>query len=87
LFNFDQGAFKNADKNFVQQIKNQVATGKIEYYFNKKTSDNYFSDNINVRKEIGRIPQNSSEMNKVCDNLPSEFAKILGNQLNFIRVN
>jgi hypothetical protein len=83
LFDFDQGGFKNADKNFVQQIKNQVATGKIEYYFNKKISDNYFLDNINVFKEIRRIPQNNSEMKKECDNLPSEFSKILGKPIKF----
>ena len=78
LFDFDQGAFKNADKNFLQQIKNHVVQGKAELYFNKKTSDNYFLDNINVYKEIRRIPQNNSEMKKECDNLPSEFAKIFG---------
>jgi hypothetical protein len=83
LFDFDIGAFKNADKNFLQQIKNQVVQGKAELYFNKKTSDNYFSDNINVSKGFGRIPQNNSEMNKVCDNLPSEFAKILGKPIKF----
>jgi hypothetical protein len=78
LFDFDNKVFKSVDKNTFQQIKNQVAQGKTELYFNQKTSDNYFSDNINVFKEIGRIPQNNSEMKKYCDNLPSEFAKILG---------
>jgi len=83
LFNFDTGAFKNADKNFLQQIKNQVAQGKAELYFNKKTSDSYFLDNINVSKGFGRIPQNNSEMKKECDNLPSEFAKLFGKPIKF----
>lgn len=78
LFDFDNKVFKSVDKNTFQQIKNQAAQGKTELYFNQKTSDNYFSDNINVFKEIGRIPQNNSEMKKYCDNSPSEFAKILG---------
>lgn len=83
LFNFGGEAFKNTDKNFLQQIKNQVAQGKAEVYFNQKTSDNYFLDNINVSKSIGRVPQNNSEMKKDCDNLPSEFAKIFGKPVKF----
>jgi hypothetical protein len=37
LFDFNQGALETTDKNFLQQIKNQVATGKIEFYANQKT--------------------------------------------------
>jgi len=83
LSDFDKGAFKNADKNFLQQIKTQVAQGKLEFYFNKNTSDNYFMDNINVNKGIGQIPQNNSEMKKECDNLPSQFAKMFGKPIKF----
>jgi hypothetical protein len=83
LFDFDTGPFKNTDKTFLQQIKNKVAQGKAELYFNKKTSDKYFADNISVSKGIGRIPQNNSEMKKECDNLPSAFAKLLGKPIKF----
>jgi tetratricopeptide (TPR) repeat protein len=83
LFDFDKGPFKNADKNFLQQIKTQVTQGKLEFYFNKNTSDNYFSDSINVNKEIGQIPQSNSEMKKECDNLPSQFAKMFGKPITF----
>jgi hypothetical protein len=78
LFDFDTGVFKNVNKTLLQQIKNQVVQGKAEVYFNKRTSDNYFSDSINVSKGIGRMPQNNSEMKKICDNLPSEFSKLFG---------
>jgi len=83
LFDFDKGAFKNVDKNFFQQIKNQVAQGKAEIYYNQNTSDNYFWDSINVTKAIERMPQNNSEMKKICNNLPSEFAKIFGKPVKF----
>ena len=83
LSDFDKKAFKNVDENFLQQIKTQVAQGKLEIYFNKNTSDNYFMDNINVNKGIGQIPQNNSEMKNECENLPSQFAEMFGKPIKF----
>ncbi|MFC1884449.1 hypothetical protein ACFL2O_06750 [Thermodesulfobacteriota bacterium] len=78
IFNFDSELFKNVDKNVFEQTKKLISSGKIEVYFNQKTSDARFADNINVTKRVGRLPQTDAEYKKVCEQLPAALSKILG---------
>jgi hypothetical protein len=55
-----------------------VAAGQVEVYFNKKTSNLFFSDNISVIKTIERLPQTTSELKQYCAMLPQEFSKYYG---------
>ena len=61
LFDFKKEQFNNFDKESLNLVKNKVASGQTEVYYNKKTSNLRFSDNINVMKSIERLPQTASE--------------------------
>jgi hypothetical protein len=78
LFNFEREEFKDFNKDLLSQIKNMVASGQIEVYFNKKTSNAFFSDNINVIKTIERLPQTASELNQLCTMIPKELSEYYG---------
>lgn len=78
LFDFENEMFKNTDKAILEQIRNRVASGNMEAYFNQRTADNYFTDNINVSKAVGRLPQNASESKKLCESYPNLFSTAYG---------
>ena len=78
LFDFENEFFKNTDKAMLNQIKNMVLSGKVEVYYNQNTTNIYFRDNINVYKQIGRLPQTVSESKEACKNLPSELSRAYG---------
>jgi len=81
LFDFENEFFKNTDKAMLNQIKNMVLSGKVEVYYNQNTSNIYFSDNINVYKQIGRLPETVSESKEACRSLPSEFSRAFGKHI------
>jgi hypothetical protein len=78
LFNFEGEPFKNANKAMLEQVKSAVSSGKIELYFNRDTSDPYFTDNMNVTKTVGRLPQSISEKDKACEQLPRILSEGFG---------
>lgn len=78
LFDFENELFKNADKAMLNQVKKMVLSGKAEIYIDQNTSNIYFSNNINVYKQIGRLPQTVSESKETCRILPSELSRIFG---------
>jgi hypothetical protein len=81
LFDFNNPIFKNTDRSMLEQMKNMITSGKIEMYFNQKTSDSSFNDNINVFKQIGAIPQTVSESKQICNSLPGYLSKTFGKSL------
>jgi hypothetical protein len=78
LFDFENEQFNNFDKDLLSLVKNKVASGQIEVYYNKKTSNVRFSDNINVMKSIERLPQTASELNQYCAKFPEELSEYFG---------
>lgn len=78
LFNFEAKEFKKVNKAMFEQVKKQVLSGNIEFYFNQNTSDYVFSDNINVYKRVGRLPRTVAEMDKICKQLPNQLSKLFG---------
>ncbi len=77
LFDFESGNFKNMDKAMLNQIKNMLSSGKFEVYYNQNTSNTSFDDNINVFKQIGRLPT-ASESNEACRSAPRELSSAFG---------
>ena len=78
LFDFDKKDFANVDKNLLKNITSEIKSGRVEVYFNQKTSDSSFADNINVAKQIGKIPENNTELREVCDLLPEQLSSYFG---------
>lgn len=78
LFNFEGEPFKNTNKAMLEQVKSVVSSGKVELYFNRDTSARHFTDNINVTKTFGRLPQTVSEKDKACEQLPRILSEGFG---------
>jgi hypothetical protein len=78
LFNFEGEPFKNANQAMLEQVKGAVSSGKVELYFNRDTSTPRFTDNINVTKTFGRLPQTVSEKDKACEQLPRILSEGFG---------
>ena len=81
LFDFSEKKFANIDKNLLKDIDSKVKSGQVEYFFNQKTSDSSFSDNINVMKLVGRIPQNSTQLHEVCNSAPKQISSYFGREI------
>ena len=75
LFDFDKNDFGNLDKNLLKNVVSEIKSGQMEVYFNQKTSDSNFSDNINVMKQIGKIPENNTQLREVCNLLPDQLSQ------------
>jgi hypothetical protein len=82
LFNFESSEFKNFDKDLLNKMKNMVAAGQVEIYFNKETSNSLFSDNINVIETIENLPQTISKLHQYCTELPQGLSKYFGKTVN-----
>lgn len=81
LFDFDKKQFGNVDKNVLKDVISRIESGRVEIYFNQETSDNSFSDNINVVKTIGRIPENDGERSEVCSLLSGQLSSAFGRKI------
>jgi len=80
-FDFDKKQFGNVDKNLLKDAISRIESGRVEIYYNQETSDNVFSDNINVVKTIGRIPENDGELREVCSLLPGQLSSAFGREI------
>jgi hypothetical protein len=81
LFDLSEKKFPNIEKNLLKNIDSKVKSGQVEYYFNKNTSDSSFSDNINVMKQVGSIPQNDTQLREVCSSAPGQLSSYFGREI------
>lgn len=81
LFDFDKKRFGNVDKNLLKNIDSQIKSGQVEFYFNQKTSDSSFADNINVIKDIGKIPENNTQLRELCNLVPKQLSSYFGRKI------
>ncbi len=81
LFDFSEKKFANIDKNLLKDIENRVKSGQVEYYFNQRTSNSRFADNINAMKQIGRIPENSTQLREICNSASKELSSYFGREI------
>ncbi len=80
LFDFDKKEFGNVDKSHLKNVISQIKSGRVEVYLNQKTSDSNFTDNINVVKQIGKIPENT-QLREACDLLPEQLSSHFGRRI------
>ncbi len=81
LFDVGEKKFENIDKNLLKNIDSKVKSGQVEYYFNQNTSDSSFVDNINVMKQVGRIPQNNTQLREVCNSVQKQLSSYFGREI------
>jgi len=81
LFDPSKKEFRNIDKNLLRVIDSKVKSGQVEYYFNQKTSDSSFADNINVTKQVGRIPENNTQLREVWNLAPKQLSSYFGREI------
>ena len=81
VFDFDKREFGNIDENLLKGVISRIESGSVEIYYNGETSSNFFSDNINVVKTIGRIPENEDELREVCSLLPGQLSSAFGKEI------
>lgn len=62
------------DKRLIEATSKQILRGEVECYYNLKTSDEYFLDNIAVRKSL----KNFSGLFKECEGLSAKLSKAFG---------
>ena len=65
------------DPELVVQIQQRVRTGQVELLFRASDSPSSFADNINVIKQIARLP-GKTELEQACRQLPTLFAQAFG---------
>jgi hypothetical protein len=81
LFDFDRKEFGSIDKNLLKTIASAIKSGRVEFFFNQQTSDSSFSDNINVVKQVGKIPENDTQLREMCDSLPEQLTSYFGRKI------
>ena len=81
LFDFDRKEFGSIDKNLLKTIASAIKSGRVEFFFNQQTSDSSFSDNINVVKQVGKIPDNDTQLREMCDSLPEQLTSYFGRKI------
>lgn len=82
LFDFGNTDFGNIDKNLLKQVINKIKTGNTEVFFNQNTSDLTFSDNINIIKQIGKMPTDVNDVKKQCNELHNLLSQYFGRKIN-----
>ena len=81
LLDFNQKRFRNIDENLLKNVESKVKSGQIEFYFNQKTSDSSFSDNINVIKGVGKIAENNIQLREFCNSVPKQLSSYFGREI------
>ena len=81
VFDFDKKQFGEVEKNLMRDVISRIESGRVEIYYNQETSDSVFSDNINVVKTIGRIPENEGERHDICSLLPGQLSSVFGREI------
>ncbi len=79
MLNFGHEGFRNVDKKLPEEVINLVRSGRSEIFFRKRQIRSPAGvDNINVFKNMARIPQTPTEFDQVCKGLPIELSKLFG---------
>lgn len=62
----------------ISAVQRQIASGNVEVFFNMKTSNSSFSDNINVMRSQGRVPVSVQEGRQACAEARSGLPAVIG---------
>ena len=78
LLNFDKPGLSKADPNLIRQIKAKVEAGQLEMFMHDGVGNDSLTDNVNIIKEAGAIPNTKEDLKKMCADLPGEFSSYFG---------
>jgi hypothetical protein len=67
-----------ADPQIMEEVKERIASGDVEFYLRKKGGTVAFVDNVNVSKGGGRVPKNAATAKSECDAAPAELGRFFG---------
>ncbi|WP_409438971.1 hypothetical protein [Psychromonas sp. GE-S-Ul-11] len=77
LFNFDQ--IEGIPPALLEQVIPVIQSGNMALYFipnNTEDAVSSFTDNINVMKQVGSVPNNANELAEVCASAKSELSSL-----------
>jgi len=83
LFNFEQ--VDGLSPALLEQIVPVIQSGKMDIYFIPRSTDNTannFTDNINIMKQIGSVPNNLDQVTQVCAAAKSELNNLFQRDIN-----
>ena len=72
---FDVDKIEGLSPELFNQVKPMILSGKTEIFFMPDSSDN-FADNVNVIKQIGRVPSNPKQIAPLCKALPGQLSSM-----------
>jgi hypothetical protein len=68
----------DTDPAVMEEVKERIKAGDVEFYLRKRGAVASFVDNINVSKGSGKIPQTSAQVKSECDAAPAELGRLFG---------
>lgn len=85
IFGSDNPMFAHTDKNILFAMKQKIENGELEVFMSTSPADLLFVSNVNVAKQIGRIPTDINSANQLCSQLPALYTKEFGKPVQFDR--
>jgi len=65
------------DQDLMAQIQHKIISGSVEMIFVQSLKASSFTDNINILKQVGRIP-GEADLAETCGQLPAIFSQYFG---------
>ena len=62
----------------MKRVVTQVMSGKVEIYITQSKADSRSADNIAVKKQHEKLPQDAAQTQRACDTLQAVFSKKFG---------
>ena len=75
---FENNFFKNADKAFLEEVRNKILTGQCEIIFCQNTPGLDAKDNINIIEVRGYLPTSIKDSKELCDIYSAYISNLLG---------
>lgn len=70
-----------ADPAFVEGIKARISSGQVEFLFRLLDDPGGFADNINLMKNVARLPRTEQELAETCGQFPAALSASAGRTL------
>lgn len=64
-----------------QEALERVASGRIEYYFDRSHASKDFTSNISVHGNVGAIPRTSQDAKAACERMPAQLKALYGDKV------
>lgn len=64
-----------------EEVLQRVATGRIEYYFDRSHSKGDFASNISVQGNVRAVPRTAEEAKASCERMPAQLKALYGDKV------